>query len=270
MSAFSLSDKILTKITDFAIDNLNKVLPGQQLRDLIGAFHSKADFRAALKNAMQRAVQRFNAQHIDQDVVAALEQERFWELPGVQAVLGEVITRPSSYLEPERAQLIQAFAQAVPNVSSTRMYEAFRFFSKCLADEVLNIPQLASIYTAQMQKVSLDQNQQLLGQNQQIVEVVVGMRNDNRNLLETIYSHQAKPVLSPGATQPAPALPKNNLPRPDYSVFVGREPEKAKVIERLSPKKQNGVITIDGVGGLLTLAGQAKIFSGRCRANHSW
>ena len=243
MSAFSLSDKILTKITDFAIDNLNKVLPGQQLRDLIGAFHSKAEYRAALKNALQRAVQRFNAQHTDTEVVAALEQEKFWELPGVQAVLREVITRPSSYLEPERAQLIQAFAEAVPNVSSAQMYDALQFFSKCLADEVLNIPQLAPIYSAQIHKVSLDQGQQ-------IVEAVVGMRNDSRNLLETLTSQQTKPALPSGATQPAPALPKNNLPRPDYSVFVGREQEKAKVIERLSPKKQNGVITIDGVGGV--------------------
>jgi len=47
-------------------------------------------------------------------------------------------------------------------------------------------------------------------------------------------------------------LPYHNLPQPDYSVFVGREKELARIsrILRPYPHSQEHLVTIDGVGGV--------------------
>jgi AAA-like domain/NB-ARC domain/TIR domain len=46
--------------------------------------------------------------------------------------------------------------------------------------------------------------------------------------------------------------PHHNLPQPDYGKFIGREEEKAKIIEKLRPYPDSvhSVITIDGIGGI--------------------
>jgi hypothetical protein len=46
--------------------------------------------------------------------------------------------------------------------------------------------------------------------------------------------------------------PFQNLPQPDYGKFIGREEEKAKIIEKLRPYPDSvhSVITIDGIGGI--------------------
>lgn len=240
MPGFFLPEKVVSKLTDIAIDNLNKYLPNKQLRDLIETFHSEAGLRTALKKSIERAIQRFNDQYTDHELANILIKEKFWELPAVQEILRTVITRPSSYLEFERTQFIQTFTGVFPEISSEKMQEALHFFIYCLSDEVLNISQLTPIYAVQMQKAAFNQNQQLL-------EEVKGLRSDNQLFIKNLPSEQSLAALPSVLVR---VYPKNNLPRPDYSLFVGREQEKAKIIERLSPLKHGGVITIDGVGGV--------------------
>ncbi|PSB54109.1 hypothetical protein C7B67_00100 [filamentous cyanobacterium Phorm 6] len=53
-------------------------------------------------------------------------------------------------------------------------------------------------------------------------------------------------------SQDLPEKLRHNLPQPDYGLFIGREQEVNKILEKLRPypHSQNSVITVDGIGGI--------------------
>jgi len=243
-----IPERVKTQIKDRVVDILSEASPDDRWRKLIRSFRSDASFQSAFEKALERAVKRFASEYEDKELVEALtESTRFWDLPSVQKALREVVTRPSSYLAQERDTLIDTFAEVLPSQPPERVEHAVRFFLHCLAEEVINIPQLYPLYQVQFQKASLDQAREMVAV---LRELQVDQRQTMTALLETVTQNQ---LLLPATTQTiAPTAPKiyNNLPRPDYSDFVGREQEKKKVIGLLSSKKREWVITIDGVGGV--------------------
>lgn len=240
--------KVMVQVQDKLVDNLSDISPDPRWRKLVRSFRSDAQFQSAFEKALEKAVQRFAAEHSDQELVDALTQStRFWDLPSVQKALKTIVTNPSSYLDKERDTLLESFAEVAPGLEPERVEQAARFFLHCLAEEVVNIPQLFPLYQVQLQKASVEQARQLVAA---VRELQFDQKQTMTALLEAVNQNQ---LLLAAPNQPAVSSgPKifHNLPRPDYSVFIGRETEKAKVIERLSPKKQGGVITIDGIGGV--------------------
>src|SRR5207302_753360 len=106
-----------------------------------------------------------------------------------------------------------------------------------LTQEVITIPQLASIYQVQFQWASLEQSHQLLSlqrEHNQLMTAFVGTAAQNQALL----------VVPHGAT-----LPKeyDNLP-PQRGEFLGREKEKERVLNSL--RSRSYLISIEGLGGV--------------------
>ena len=238
---------ILGQLRDKVLDIVENVLPDEQHKKLARSLRSDAVFQAAFDKAMQRAAQRFADHYSDKDVVAAIVQNgRFWEAPGVRTALREVISHPSSYLEPQHVVLSGIFADLALHIAPERLDKAMAYFLYCLADEVISIPQLAPIYQTQFAKASLQVQHRQLALQEESNQLQAQNNQSFGALLEAGQTRAA--LLAPGT----PPLPKvyHNLPRPDYDAFVGREAEFKKVIERLSPTKREGVITIDGIGGV--------------------
>ncbi len=245
-----IPNRVKSQLQDKMVDILSEASSDERWRKLVRSFRSDARFQSAFEKALERAVQRFADEYPDKDLVEALTNStRFWDLPSVQAALREVVTRPSSYLSDERDTIVQSFAEVVPNIEPERVEQAVRFFMRCLADEVITIPQLLPIYQVHLQKMSMEQARETVAA---IRELQADQKQTMTALLGAVSQNQLL-LTAPGQAEAgAAAGPKiyHNLPRPDYSFFVGREAERAKVLERLSPKKQGGVVVIDGVGGV--------------------
>ncbi len=243
-----IPNRVKVQLQDKLVDTLSEASSDERWRKLVRSFRSDAKFQSAFEKALELAVQRFADEYEDKELVEALTQStRFWDLPSVQTALKEIVNRPSSYLSKERDTLLHSFSEVVPGVEPERVELAARFFLRCLAEEVINIPQLFPLYQVQLQKASVEQARELVAA---VRELQFDQKQAMTALLQTVTQNQLL-LAAPG--QPAvPSGPQvyHNLPRPDYSVFIGREAEKAKVIERLSPQKQGGVVTIDGIGGV--------------------
>jgi LuxR family glucitol operon transcriptional activator len=163
----------------------------------------------------------------------------------VQSALKEVVTRPSSYLEAEYGTLYHSFTDVLPTVEPERVRRSVGFFLHCLAEEVINIPQLSPIYQVQLHRASLDQAHQM-------VDAIQGLQRDQRQwmtmLLETLT--QSSLLLASSADQLTHAvLPKmyHNLP-PLYGEFLGREKDVARVLQGLDSRWP--LISIEGLGGM--------------------
>src|SRR5206468_2592339 len=151
----------------------------------------------------RRAIEKFVLNYEDRELVKAMTQgSHFWDTPGAQSALQEIITRPSSYLQQERQTLFHSFADVLPTMEAQRVESAVYFFLRCLTEEVITIPQLAPIYQVQFQWASFEQSNQLMGlqrEHNQLLTVLV----------ETVAQNQLL-IAAPSG----PTLPKvhDNLP----------------------------------------------------------
>ena len=235
---------LLGQVRDTALDIIENLVSTESGKKVVRGLRTDAAFQSAFDAAVQRAAQRFADQYPDDAMVAAIiHNGRFWDAPGVRTALREVVAHPSSYLEPQRVVLSGIFADLAPHIAAERLDLAMAVFLACLADEVITIPQLAPIYQTQFAKASLRvQHQQLAAQQE-------SNRLQAQSIGALLEAGHARAALLAPATPPPPKV-YHNLPRPDYDTFVGRDLEMKKVIERLSPTKRDGVITIDGIGGV--------------------
>ena len=231
-------------IRDHIVDTLAKASPDHRWRKLINSFRSDAEFWEAFDEALGRALQRFTNKYDDKALVDALTHTRFWDLPRVQNALMEVVTRPSSYLEPEHDTLFHSFTDVVPTVDPERVNQALGYFLQCLGDEVINIPQLAPIYQVQLHKISFEQARQMVGTLQEL------QRDQRQWMTALLESLSQTPLLlaTPADQARSLARPKvhNNLP-PHYGEFLGREKDVARVLEGLDSRWP--LISIEGMGG---------------------
>jgi serine/threonine protein kinase/tetratricopeptide (TPR) repeat protein len=268
------------RIADRIVTILMNASPDERWHNLIHSFHSDPAFHDAIDQALKRAVQRF-AQECPDSVAkdALVHNTRFWELSGVQKALKEIVIRPSSYLWIERNIAYHAFADVLPTLPPERVEQAVRFFFYCLAEEVVNIPQLAPIYQVQLQKASLDQARQMVMtlrvlQKDQRLWLRALLQSRSLNPILFAVSDQSLPAPASGSLLPAAttyqlpdpiALPGmassitasalnnqtskilHNLP-PQYGVFLGREKDIERVLEGLSSRWP--LISIEGLAGI--------------------
>ena len=268
----SIRNRIVTHLMDAS--------PDERWHKLIRSFHSDAAFHDAFDQALKQAVQSFADTYTDFMVRDALvHNSRFWDLPGIQNALKEIVTRPSSYLETEQNFIRHTFSDVLPTLPPDRVEQAVRFFLHCLAEEVINIPQLAPIYQVQLQKATLDQARQMVAalrdlQNDQRLWMQALLEGSVQNQMLSGVSSQLLPTpvsghLLPSATTNqllAPITPNrlalsaaanalsnqalkalHNLP-PQYGDFLGRERDIARVLEGLSSRWP--LISIEGLAGI--------------------
>jgi len=224
------------ELQDRIVDSLTKAFPHWQ--SVIQTFRSDAAFRDALSKALERAVQKFASNYEDKEIVDAVTQNsRFWDKPGVQSTLQEIVARPSSYLQSERDTLFHSFADVLSALERERVDHAVRFFLRCLTEEVITIPQLAPIYQTQFQLASLEKSYELVELNRvhnQMMKALVDNVAQNQGLL-------------PAPAEPILAKSHDNLP-PQYGEILGREKDIARVLEGL--KLRWPLISIEGMGGM--------------------
>ena len=236
---------VRNNIRDHVVDTLATASSDNRWRKLIRSFRSDAEFRDAFDAALGRALQRFTTEYSDKALVDVLTHTRFWALPQVQNALIDVVTRPSSYLEPQRITLFHSFADVVPTVDPERVNQALGFFLSCLGDEVINIPQLAPIYQVQLHKISLEQARQMVATLQEL------QRDQRQWMTALLESLSQTPLLlaAPADQTATQARPKvyYNLP-PRYGEFLGRERDVARVLEGLSSRWP--LISIEGMAGI--------------------
>jgi LuxR family glucitol operon transcriptional activator len=226
------------EIQDRMIDTLARAFPDERWRKLIQAYRSDAAFQDSLTIALKRAVQKFALAYEDKELVEAITHSpHFWDIPSIKSALQEIVTRPSSYLQPERKVLLHSFADVLPTMEQERAERAVYFFLHCLTEEVITIPQLAPIYQVQFQWASLEQSHQL-----------IGLQRDHNQLMtmliETVTQNQLRL-----AAPPTPALPKvhDNLP-PQHGEFLGREKDVERVLNGL--RSRWPLVSIEGLGGM--------------------
>ncbi|NWJ97860.1 MAG: tetratricopeptide repeat protein [Chloroflexi bacterium] len=242
--------KVMDEVKDRVVDILIEVSPDDKWRKLVRSFRSDGAFQNAFVEALKRAVERFAEEYEDKDLVEAITQSiTFWDLPSVQKALRTVITRPSSYLEPERKILYQSFAEVMPTIPVERVEPAVQYFMRCLAEEVINIPQLFPLYQVQLQKATLEQAREMV---LALHDLQLEQRQSMIALLQTIPQNNLL-LAAPGGSSNVPEAQKiyHSLPRPDYGTFVGREDELNKLRDKvLASKSKHYAASIDGVGGV--------------------
>jgi LuxR family transcriptional regulator, glucitol operon activator len=236
---------VRNNIRDHIVETLSEASSDNRWRKLINSFRSDAEFRDAFDTALGRALRRFTTEYSDKALVEAFTDTRFWDLPQVHNALIEVVTRPSSYLEPERDIVFHSFADVVPTVDPERVNQALGFFLRCLGDEVTNIPQLAPIYQVQLHRISLEQARQM-------VATLQGLQRDQRQWMTALLESLSQtPLLlaAPADQSTNLARPKvyHNLP-PRYGELLGREQDSARVLEGLGTRYP--LISIEGMAGI--------------------
>ena len=222
------------------------ISPDSRWGKLMRSFRSDAEFHAAFEHALKHAVERFVAEYSDKELASALiHSTHFWDLPQVQNALKEIIRRPSSYLETERNILFASFADVLPAVEPDRVERTVSFFMRCLAQEVITIPQLAPIYQVYLQKVSLDQGQQMVSA---LRELQADQRQWMTGLIELVSQGQLL-LASPDNLSNMRTIPKihQNLP-PLFGDFLGREDDVARILDGL--QSQWPLISIEGIAGI--------------------
>jgi uncharacterized damage-inducible protein DinB len=165
--------RIFDSLIDVLTDQVSSVL-GDKIGSAINKLRSDANLREEFEKALKRAVRRFAAEYADQNVILAITSNvDFWNTSSIQKALREIITHPSSYLEGERDIVHQTFADVLPNLASDRVEQAVIFLLRCLAEEIVSLPQFQPIYMVQFQKASLEKAQEM-------VCALHELRNDQR------------------------------------------------------------------------------------------
>jgi hypothetical protein len=238
---------VLEKLRDRVVDTAAQAFPNW--RKQIQAYRSDAAFRDSLFLVVERAVRRFALDYEDKELVDALTHDtRFWDLPSVQDALREIVTRPSSYLQPERTLLKHSFRDVLPTVEPERVERAIRFFLRCLTLEVMTLPQLAPIYQVQLQ---WDQVQLQLASFQQGHQMMTLQRDQNHLMSALVETVSRNPLLLASSSDRSPgmALPQvsDNLPPPPNQ-FFGREKELQRILDGL--RSRSPLVSIEGMSGM--------------------
>jgi hypothetical protein len=150
--------KVKDEIKDCVIDTLIEVLPDEKWRKVVCSFRADGTFQDAFIAAIERVVTRFAEEYKHKKLVETVTNSTsFSDLPSIKKALRTVVTDPSSYPESERKIIYQSFADVIPSIPAERVELAVQFFMRCLAEEVINIPQLFLLYQIQPQKATLEQ-----------------------------------------------------------------------------------------------------------------
>lgn len=245
-----LKKQVADNVLDF-LGNLAGKTVNDEFGDRIKKLKSDGDFQKAIDAGIVRAAERFTNEYgqEDEDLVAAISSDgKFWQAKSVRDALVTILQHPGHLEEKDQETIAKHFDDVLPQrVNRKRVDRAATFFLRCLAEEVWHLPELRPIYDLQLQRISVDRAEAMLHE-------VQGMRSDFQQAMLALAHglDEQRKLLGAGSTLALPDLPKvlHNLPNPDYVNFIGREAERARLRELLSPDNRTWVIVIDGIGGI--------------------
>lgn len=253
----SLKQQAVDAAVDFVSDQAKKFL-SEEFSSKIKKLRSDAAFQTAFGEGLQRAADRFAAEYVaeDEDLVAALTGDKtFFQNGEIQKALLAILKKPGVYLADEQELVAQSFDSVLPNrLNRERVNRAVLAFLKCLAEEVWNLPELRPAYELQFQRMTAETLREQVNLQKAHLQTTAALSSDIRDALLQLTEAMAERKLLPGEplALPTPVKPQvyHNLPRPDYTRFVGRKAELKHIRQLLSPKTRHFVVTIDGIGGI--------------------
>ncbi|MFN8454004.1 MAG: tetratricopeptide repeat protein [Anaerolineae bacterium] len=254
----SLKQQAVDAAVDFVSDQARKFL-SEEFSGKIKKLRSDAAFQTAFGEGLQRAANRFAAEYVteDEDLVAALTADKsFFQNGEIQKALLAILKKPGVYLADEQELVAQSFDSVLPNrLNRERVNRAVLAFLKCLAEEVWNLPELRPAYELQFQRMTAETLREQVNLQKAHLQTTAALSTDIRDALLQLTEAMAERKLLPGGEPLALPTPTklqvhHNLPRPDYTRFVGRKAELKHIRQLLSPKTRHFVVTIDGIGGI--------------------
>jgi hypothetical protein len=255
----SLKQQASDALVDFVSDQAKKFL-SDEVAAKIKKLRSNAAFNQSFEVSLKRAAQRFVAEYEaqDEDLVTAIAADKaFFNNEEIQAALLAVIKQPGAFDAEERDVILRSFATVLPQRRNReRVDQAVTYLLKCLAEELMNLPELQPIYSLLFQRLTAEAAREQVAIQKAQLQALTGLSAGIREaLLQLTEAVAAQKLLSGApATLALPAPPKvyHNLPQPDYGRFVGREAEMSQVVRILRPypHSQHALVTIDGIGGI--------------------
>lgn len=225
----SLKQQTVDAAVDFVSDQAKKFL-SEEFSGKIKKLRSDAAFQNAFGEGLQRAADRFAAEYVteDEDLVAALTADKsFFQNSEIQKALLAILKKPGVYLVDAQEVVAQSFDSVLPNrLNRERVNRAVLAFLKCLAEEVWNLPELRPAYELQIQRMTAETLREQVNLQKAHLQTTAALSSDIRDALLQLTDAMAKRKLLPGG-ETAPTKPQvyYNLPRPDYTRFVGRKAE---------------------------------------------
>jgi hypothetical protein len=201
------------------------VLVDLLVRGLETAFTSqlkKRDFDNRLREATERAVNRFRGKHmsVDPEMTAfLLDDAPVLDLPSVVDALRELVFLPARSGDEASQDFIAAVKRFGPSMDDARIDRALEQLVRCLRDELQHLPELQPSFA-------------LMYQQQQ---------------LEVLKAAQPAQPAAPTANA---RTSMHNLPHRTYERLVGRDQELDAVMRRMTPGDRTWVVVIDGIGGV--------------------
>ncbi|MEI6044132.1 MAG: NB-ARC domain-containing protein [Chloroflexota bacterium] len=154
------------KLKDVVVDGLFKATKGRlddKQRQTIRSLRSNGAFLNAFDKALTRAVERFIQEYTDSEVTRAiLTNARFWQADEIHQALQHIAASPSDYLNTQRVQVEQRFGAILPDLDPQRVDAAIAFFLKCMAKEMLTIPEFKQDYILHFVRLQAGQNEQIM------------------------------------------------------------------------------------------------------------
>ncbi|GAB4412930.1 MAG: tetratricopeptide repeat protein [Anaerolineae bacterium] len=254
----NLKQAVGDALVDFVSDQAKKFLSNEAAAR-IKKLRSNAAFNQAFEDSLKRAAGRFVAEYEaqDEDLVAAIAADKeFFNNQEIQAALLAVVRRPGAFESEDREVIAHSFATVLPQRRNReRVDQAVTYLLKCLAEELMSLPELQPIYSLLFQRLTAEAAREQVAIQKAQLQALTGLNTGLREALLQLTEAVAEQKLLPGGAALAlPSPPKvfHNLPQPDYGRFVGREAEMAQVVRILRPypHSQHALVTIDGIGGI--------------------
>lgn len=244
-------------LVDFLVKQAEK-FAGEKMSDSIRRLSSKADFQHSIDKALRKGSERFVAEYAqqDEDLVEAIRGlPDLWQTKSVQRELVALIKQPGAWLVEERNTIVAHFEDVLPQrINRERVDRAVTYFLRSVAEELWLTPgakEIRDVYALQFQKITAQAAHEQAALARQQLQATVQLSADVREALAQLTTELEKHLLAAPviAALPAPR-PFHNLPRPDYSRFVGREEQLAWLRQRLSSGDRAWQIALTGIGGV--------------------
>ena len=241
-------------MVDFVSDQAKKVA-GEEVGRKLKQLRSDAAFNKQFEEGLQRAIQRFVAEYEleDEDLVSAIAADKdFFKNEAIQKALLAILKKPGTYLGEDREKIAQSFESVLPNRRNReRVDKAVTFLLQCLAEELWHLPELQPVFSLQFQRVTAEATREQVVLARQQLEATTQLSLDMRQALLQLSGALEKNLLTAPVRVSLPSpKPYHNLPRPDYSRFIGRESELDWLRQRLSPTDRAWQVAINGIGGV--------------------
>jgi hypothetical protein len=253
-----LKRQLLDSLIGFLAEQANRLV-GEKVAEQIRRLSSEANFLRAFDLALERGLRHFQDEYYQEDEDLAhllISDSTLWRSPAVRQALRDLVSRPGTYLSDARNKLLASFSDVLPQrINRERVDRAVSYLLRCIAEELWSLPaakEVREVYSLQFERITAEEARRQTALIQAQLQALTDLREEIRAALAQLTDGLARQALAAASVPALPVRPRpyHNLPRPDYTRFVGREKEREWLRQRLSPQDRAWVIVLSGIGGV--------------------